>query len=222
MLSGGERTRLALAKVMAEPAGLLILDEPTNHLDLASCDVLEDALQVYPGTVLLVTHDRYLIRSVAEHVVEVRNGTAKLHHGVPEKVLNPGAATTRRDTSGREQPRKQKASTKQTKPAKAGANGTPTKAKGSAPKAKQPGTPKDAQRERELRKQVNRLEKQWEAAESKVAELQQALADPDVYADTDRLTELTSGLDAAKDDAVRLMTEWEQSASRLERRVRGS
>ena len=64
---------------------------------------------------------------------------------------------------------------------------------------------------------MNRLEKQWEAAEAKVAELQHALADPDVYADADRLTELTTALDAAKDEAVPLMNDWEQSASRLER-----
>jgi len=213
VLSGGERTRLALAKVMAQPAGLLILDEPTNHLDLASCDMLEDALKVYPGTVLLVTHDRYLIRSVADDLIEVRNGTAKFHHGVDEAVLTPATPTTRRD----------EAPPKQAKlPAKA-RGPKPAQPKPSAPvekpraKAKQPGPPKDAQRERELRKQVNRLEKQWEQAEAKVAELQQALADPDIYADVDRLTELTTALDAAKDEAVRLMTDWEQSASRLER-----
>ena len=89
-LSGGERTRLALARMMVDPVNLLVLDEPTNHLDLPSCDVLEDALIAYPGTVLLVTHDRYLIREVADGLVVVKGGGPLFHDEVDEELLAPG------------------------------------------------------------------------------------------------------------------------------------
>ena len=202
-LSGGERTRLALAKIMANPVNLLVLDEPTNHLDLQSCDVLEDALSAYPGTVLLVTHDRYLIRTVADAVIEVRNGFARWHEGVDEDLLFGSSAAPSAPTPA---------------PAPAPAP-APRVEKAARKRAEADSRNKKHRDTRELKKNVERVEKQWEAAEARVVELQRVLSEPATYGDGDgeRLRELAAEYEAAKDRAASLMAEWERAALALER-----
>ena len=201
-LSGGERTRLALAHTMANPVNLLILDEPTNHLDLPSCDLLEDALQVYPGTVLLVTHDRHLIRNVADALVVVRDGTATYHAGVDENLLRPTGPATDVPVSA--------------------APASPAQENGTAKQDKRHEAERRNKRHRatkDLERQLADIEARWEAAESEVATLQAELADPATYDAPEKLADITSRHDKAKDRATQLMTDYETVQRRIDRAI---
>ncbi len=200
-LSGGERTRLALAKALLNPVNLLILDEPTNHLDLASCDLLEDALRAYPGTVLLISHDRYLVREVCDALVSVRHGKVKLHMGVDDAVLSPR-------TSG--------GLSSHSAPA------PKTVAKAAAPVVvdKRTDAEKRNQRHvatRDLIKKIDKLEKDLGKAEADVLSLHRQLADPAIYEDKAKVKELVEQHEKAKTKAATLSDEWVAAGEELER-----
>ncbi len=205
-LSGGERTRLGLAKVMASPANLLLLDEPTNHLDLASRDVLEDALQAYAGTVVLITHDRHVIRSVADGIVEVGRGRVRFFDGTYEELQarseGRAGATAPTPTSGR--PADQRSGERT-----GGASERDKRAEAERRNARYRAT-------KQLRQEVQRVERDLGRVEAEVAELTRTLADPDVYEDGERVKELVARHAAAKDEASRLMDAWEGAQLRLE------
>ncbi len=193
-LSGGERTRLALAKIMVEPHNLLVLDEPTNHLDLPSCDILEDALRAYEGTVLLVTHDRYLIREVATSLIEVRHGTARWHDGVDETVLTPPATSG----AGRSAPRQ-----------------------GGSARVQQRRTAAERRQERAgatkpLRAAARKAEQRWQKAEQVVAELEAQLADPELYERPEEVADVARRHDQARAEADAAMARFEEATEAVE------
>ena len=189
-LSGGECTRLALARTMVEPVNLIVLDEPTNHLDLPSCDVLEDALTAYPGTVLLVTHDRHLIRSTADALIEVRNGRAIWHHGVDESLLVSAPARGEAERPG------DRAGNVRSERRKAGARRR-NEADG-------------------LHRRLARLERDCATADAKVAALLGQLGDPEVYSRPEEVLALATAHEAAAKRAATLLARWEAAVESLE------
>ncbi|CAI8410041.1 MAG: putative ABC transporter ATP-binding protein YheS [Acidimicrobiaceae bacterium] len=184
-LSGGEQTRLAIAKALCMPVNLLILDEPTNHLDLPSCDVLEDAISAYPGTVILITHDRHLIRSVADDLLEVRASKAVLHTGVPDRILNPSSNETKTNTLKQNPGRNKKLS---------------KKADGGI---------------REINRELTKIEKKWEKAEAHLLEIKEKLNDPELFKNPKEAEALVIEQETARDNASELMRLWESLEEKL-------
>ncbi len=188
-LSGGEKSRAALAKLVAQGVNVLVLDEPTNHLDLWACDALEQALLEFEGTAIVVSHDRYFLNRVVDLLlvldgagnVQVIHGNYDTYEMMRAQQLEAAPATKKSE-------------------------------KKDAP----PRTAAAAKKEKRKRKfpyrKVEEIEADIETAEEEVAELEQLMASPDLYRDGERVKETKTAFEATRARLAQLYEHWEEAS----------
>jgi ATP-binding cassette subfamily F protein 3 len=208
VLSGGEKSRLALARILVKPPNLLLMDEPTTHLDIASIDALIHALKSYEGTLIFISHDVHFIRALAENVLHVHSGRLTPYAGNYDYYLEKSRAGDARAalTAGFTDARPKQAAA----PAPAPALAAPAQKKASASEV------------RKFRERVGQLEKAVTELEAKQAEITAALEAPETYADKGRFHHLNRELSTIVDQLGEATTAWEKAASELEEMERGT
>ena len=194
VLSGGERSRLAMARLMLEPYNLLVLDEPTNHMDMRSKDILKDALQKFDGTVVVVSHDREFLDGLVDRIYEFRDGGVKEYLGGIYYFLEK-----RKLESLQELERKDK-------PATTASTTAPSSGKLSYEQKKE-----QEKLLRKLRKNVENIEAELAVIEKSIAEYDARFATATEYNAEDY-----AKYDALKQEYDRLMHEWEKASYELE------
>lgn len=193
LLSGGERSRVALLKMLLRRSNVLLLDEPTNHLDVSTRDVLEQAIREYPGTCVVVSHDRYFLDRIATKVLEAESGHFTLHLG------NYSELRLRRESDSREEP--------------VGESTPPAPRSQPSSRRAEQSTARDCGR---LRQEVQELEREIEMSESRLQEVQKLLSSPDLYTDQDQYASVLREYGELEGRVRELNTVWEVKASRLD------
>ncbi|MBC2122714.1 ABC-F family ATP-binding cassette domain-containing protein [Listeria marthii] len=200
-LSGGEKARLALAKLTLLEANVLILDEPTNHLDIESKEVLEAALIDFEGTILFVSHDRYFINRIASKIVELAPEKATVFLGdydYYQEKLAEAKELARLDAEDRRK------------------KGEQVEATVSVRKLNYQEEKEQQKLLRQRKRKLEEVEQAMEQTDEKIAELELQLTKPEVFQDHEKALEITQELDAVKADGEKLMEEWETISEELE------
>lgn len=207
VLSGGEKSRVALAKMLVKPANLMLLDEPTNHLDISSQEVLQEAMAQYEGTIIVVSHNRTFVNSFVNKVLEIRNQQAILHEGniddylaIRKRLEEDGEALAQAAVSGT-------------------APGTGDRKEERRQRAKQ--------REqlnvllRPWKKKVETAEKEIDQLETRKIELESLMADPDLYADQQQWSKTSKDYSEVQRQLQRHYAAWEEAQGKIEELERG-
>ncbi|KAB2419604.1 ABC-F family ATP-binding cassette domain-containing protein [Bacillus cereus] len=194
-LSGGQKARLALAKLMMQKSNLLILDEPTNHLDLNSKEILENALIDYPGTLLFVSHDRYFINRVTTTVVELSTEGAQEYLGDYDYYVEKKNEMIER--AAFEQQEQQE-------------NQAPVQKTVAQEKLNYLEEKERKQLERQRTRKIEELEQNIVNLEEEIATLEDQLCLPEIYADYEKASEITTKKQTLQEQLETCMAEWEE------------
>lgn len=200
-LSGGQKARLTLTVLSLEKDNFLLMDEPTNHLDIEAKEVLEDALDNYDGTLLFVSHDRYFINELANKIISVRDGHAKIYNGNYSYYLDEKA--------------KQAAAAQEAEAQKAETETTPAASQNKGKLSYQEQKARDSQK-RKLERAVSDAEAKIEKLEAEEKEIQTEMANPDIAASFEKLGPLQEKLSAVQKQLDQANNDWENALDALD------
>jgi ATP-binding cassette subfamily F protein 3 len=220
VLSGGERTRLAVARMLLRPSNTLLLDEPTNHLDLDSKDVLLDALADYGGTLIIVSHDRYFVEKLATKIIEIGHGQALVYPGTykeflwhkehPDGIRDSGSGSRASVVQGPPKSDGAKPKTHSPKPKSPSPESrVPDPNSREARKAQEVDRRKKDREAQALQKRITDLEGRIAERETKVKELEALMASPGFYDDREGAKQVADRHQALMWEVGDLIGQWE-------------
>ncbi len=204
VLSGGEKARVSLAKILLSPVNFLIMDEPTTHLDITAREALEEALADYDGTLLLISHDRYFLDKLVSRVIELKDGRLDEYYG------NYSYYLWKRD----QEPDTPESQTGETEPQVSVTPGRKTKEQ----KRQEAEARAEVSRERDhLKKSIARIEKDIEGSESRLKEMEAKLANPKTYRDGTDIARLNKDYAELMKQVERFYESWESCRTQLDK-----